>query len=110
MTAPGIEHAALVDPRTLAQTAIPPGPVDDMNPQMVWTGNAVVSLNAYGSESWRGGDVRPGDTAVWEPAARAWTKAARAPMPLSDVPAVWAGHELLALGRDGRLLLSFAPD
>jgi hypothetical protein len=94
----------LVDPRTLRRTAIPHGPLDDLGPQILWTGSREISLNAAGEITGPNVRVLPGEIAFWRPAAHRWTRGSSAPCPLSDTPAVWAGHELFVLGRDGTLL------
>ena len=75
---------------------------------MLWTGGAIVAINSQGLMSGNGFDVRPGDTSVWNPATKAWTQAARAPLALGETPAVWTGRAVLALARNGRLM-SFQP-
>ncbi|MGO9789902.1 MAG: hypothetical protein ACLP8S_10540 [Solirubrobacteraceae bacterium] len=100
------EHGYLVDPRTLRLTAIPPGPLDDLGPQIIWTGAAEISLNA-GGEITGPSHVRvlPGDIAIWNPQTRRWTRGPRAPRQLIyDAAAVWSGGQLFALAQDGHLL------
>ena len=103
--APMNEHGYLVDPQTLNLMQIPHGPLDDLGPQVVWTGAAEVSLNPGGESEGPAGVVRPGDVAVWNPGTGAWTRGPRAPNSLQDdPPPVWGLDRLFALGIDGRLL------
>jgi hypothetical protein len=102
--APFGSHGYIVDPRTLHRTPIPHGPLDDLGPQILWTGSVEISLNATGETIGPSVRVLPGDTAFWNPRTRRWRRGPRAPRPLSQAPAVWTGHELLALARDGAVL------
>jgi hypothetical protein len=96
----------VADPATLARTIIPSGPLGLANPAFIWTGRAIIAVNLH---SFIGGGgqatIRPGDTALWDPAASRWL---RLPAPpgapaISAVP-VWTGARLLALTAAGRLL------
>jgi hypothetical protein len=106
--APINEHGYTVDPQTLRRTAIPHGPLDDLGPQIVWTGAAEISFNAGGQITGPNVSVRPGDIAIWNPADRRWARGPRAPRRIGDAPAVWSGRRLYVLARDGRLL-AFGP-
>jgi len=102
--APFNEHGYQVDPQTLHLTAIPHGPLDDLGPQIIWTGAAELSLNQGGEIT--GPDVRvlPGDIAMWDPSTRKWARGPRAPKQLGAAPAVWNGQQLFVLAHDGHLL------
>ncbi len=103
--APFNEHGYLVDPRTLRRTPIPHGPLDDLGPQIIWTGAAEISLNAGGEITGPHVKVLPGDMAIWNPQTRKWARGPRAPRQLIyDAPAVWSGRQLFALAQDGHLL------
>jgi hypothetical protein len=98
------EHGYLVDPKTLRRTPIPHGPLDDLGPQIIWTGTAEISLNLGGEISGPRVKVLPGDIAIWNPNTSRWARGRRAPKQLGDAPAVWSGQQLFALAQDGRLL------
>jgi hypothetical protein len=98
------EHGYIVDPQTLRRTAIPHGPLDDLGPQIVWTGSAEISFNAGGEISGPHISVRPGDIAIWNPSTGRWARGPRAPRPVGDTPAVWGRDRLYVLARNGRLL------
>jgi hypothetical protein len=102
--APFDEHGYQVDPNTLRVTPLPPGPFDDLGPQIIWTGAAEISFNAGGEMSGPGISVLPGDIAIWNPATRKWRRGPRAPMQIDGAPAVWSGDRLYALARNGPLL------
>jgi hypothetical protein len=100
------DHGYQVDPNTLRITRIPHGPLDDLNPQIVWTGSAEISLDFGGYESGPGKPVLPGDIAIWNPRTRKWVRGPRAPTGTIAAPAVWGGSRLFALAPDG-ILTSF---
>ena len=103
--APFNEHGYIVDPKTLRRTPIPHGPLDDLGPQIIWTGTAEISLNASGEITGPHVKVLPGDIAIWNPHTRRWARGPRAPRQLTyDAPAVWSGRQLFALAQDGHLL------
>ncbi len=101
-------HGYLVNPRTLHLTQIPHGPLDDLGPQILWTGRSELSLNADGGISGPGVHVEPGDLAAWDPQTGRWAREPRAPMHVGDMPAVWTGKRLMVLAQDGHLL-AYAP-
>jgi hypothetical protein len=101
--APHNEHGYLVDPRTLRLTRLPHGPLDDANPQYLWTGASIAALD-FGTEIGGSENVRPGDIAFWNPRTRRWTRGPGAPKTFSDMPAVWAKSQLLVLSQRGSLL------
>ncbi|MGA2924851.1 MAG: hypothetical protein ABSG43_02465 [Solirubrobacteraceae bacterium] len=98
------EHGYEVDPKTLRLTPIPHGPLDDLGPQIVWTGAAELSFNSGGEISGPGVSVLPGDIAIWNPNTRRWARGPRAPKQIDDAPAVWNGNRLYVLAHDGSLL------
>ena len=103
--APFDEHGYLVDPKTLRRTPIPHGPLDDLGPQIIWTGAAEISFNAGGEITGPHVKVLPGDIAIWNPQTRRWARGPKAPRQLIyDAPAVWSGRQLFALAQDGHLL------
>jgi hypothetical protein len=102
--APFDAHGYQVNPHTLRVAAIPHGPLDDLGPQIIWTGAAEISLNSAGEITGPHVSVLPGDIAVWNPTTGKWARGPRAPKPVSDTPAVWNGNQLLVLAHDGRLL------
>ena len=89
---------------TLQLAPIPHGPLDDLGPQITWTGAAQISLNSGGEISGPRVLVLPGDIAIWNPSTRKWARGPRAPKKPGDAPAVWTGDKLLVLAQDGRLL------
>lgn len=84
-------------------TAIPHGPLDDLDPAVIWTGAEQISLNEGGEISGPHEHVRPGDVAIWNPATHRWTREPRASRLYNTVP-VWDGNDLLALTTSGRVL------
>jgi hypothetical protein len=98
------EHGFIVDPRTLHMREIPHGPLDDLGPQILWTGHSELSLNPRGEISGPHAHVYPGDIATWYPRARKWIRGPRAPKSIGDAPALWTGKRLLVLAQDGHLL------
>jgi hypothetical protein len=88
------------DPAAQTWSAISHGPIDDANPQSLWTGHALLSFN---TGSFVGGPHKalyPGAAAVWDPASNRWTRLPDAPYVGSDegVASVWAGSQLLMWG------------
>jgi hypothetical protein len=98
------EHGDQVNPTTLRLRAIPHGPLDDLGPQIIWTGTAEISFNHSGQITGPAENVRPGDIAIWNPTTRRWARGPRAPKQIGDAPAVWSGHQLLVLAEDDALL------
>ena len=62
-TGPG---SYLVNPETLRLVPMPHGPLDDIDPQIIWTGHAEITLNG-GGEIGPPENVRRGDPAIWNP-------------------------------------------
>jgi hypothetical protein len=102
--APVNSHGYIVNPSSLRLNQIPHGPLDDLGPQIYWTGSIELSLDFTGEMSGPGGRVQPGDIASWNPGTRSWTRGPRAPRALGDAPAVWTGTRLLVLAEDGHLM------
>jgi hypothetical protein len=102
--APHGEHSPEVDPTTLHITPIPHGPLDDLGPQIAWSGAAEIALNAGGEMTGPRLNVRPGAIAVWDPDSGRWSRGRRAPLPIGDAPPVWSAGRLYVLGQGGRLL------
>lgn len=102
--APIGEHGYIVNPTTLRRTSIPHGPLDDLGPQIIWTGHAEISFNPSGEITGPHIRVLPGDIAFWNPRTRRWARGPRAPRQIGDAPAVWSGTRLYVLARDGSLL------
>lgn len=102
--APFDQHGYIVNPVTLHRTEIPHGPLDDLGPQIVWTGQAEISLNHAGEITGPHISLLPGDIAIWNPHTRRWARGPRAPKRLGDTPAVWNGNHLYVLAQNGSLL------
>jgi len=93
-------RGGLLDVRANTWTALPHGPVDDLNPQSVWTGAALLAFNTGTWTSGPDGTQLPGEAAVWDPGNNSWTALPAAPLAAgSDATAVWAGDRLLEWGR-----------
>ena len=95
------------DPVTLHRTSIPAGPIGKSAPVYVWTGHAIIAIDA---ETEIGGPhgltMRPGDAALFDPAARRWQRLPAVPghpYPASGAP-LWTGTQLLYLATNGSLL------
>lgn len=94
-------RGALWNPDTGAWRQIARGPTDDLHPQSVWTGAALLSVNTTTSTAGPSpGDThRPGEAAVWDPATDTWTSLPPAPLAGGDNGStVWTGRELLVWG------------
>src|SRR5215472_5090956 len=99
------------DPATLARKIIPAGPLGPVNPAFIWTGRAIIAIDPGASFSGPGQrPIRPGDMALWDPAASRWLRLPAPPgLPgtgcepgLAAAP-LWTGTELLALIDTGKL-------
>lgn len=75
-------------------TPIPHGPVDDLDPQSLWTGSALLDYNA----STLIGSSGPGEAAAWDPTSGAWTQLPAAPYAGLGAASVWTGSRLLLWG------------
>jgi hypothetical protein len=102
--APFHEHGYQVDPKTLRIKPLPPGPFDDLDPQIIWTGTTEISFNGGGEMVGPGISVLPGDIAIWNPATHKWSRGPRATLQIDDAPAVWNGNRLYVPARNGALL------
>ncbi|MGH2874512.1 MAG: hypothetical protein ACRDL5_18890, partial [Solirubrobacteraceae bacterium] len=102
--APSDANGYAVDPATLRITEIPHGPLDDLGPQVLWTGADVLSFNWGGFQGGPGASrVLPGDVALWSPRTRRWARGPHPPLPAGDLPAVWAAGRLYVLADRGGL-------
>lgn len=95
------------NPHTTAWTAIPHGPVDDLNATSLWTGAALLDFNS--STSGGPDNSVPGEAAAWDPASDAWTRLPDAPYAGNGVSAVWTGDRLLMLPATESVGLQFGP-
>lgn len=93
------------DPRTLALTRLPVGPLDAVGPQILWSGAAQIAFDIGGEY---GSRIVTGDIAFLDLASRRWYRGPRAPRTPGPLPAVWDGSHLLVLDRRGTLL-SYGP-
>lgn len=93
------------NPATLRVSKLPHGPLDDLRPQILWSGGAEIALNAGGELGGPHFRVLPGDMAFLDLRAMRWYRGPRAPSKIAfGMPAVWDGSHLLALAADGRVL------
>lgn len=74
--------------------AIPHGPVDDLDPQSVWTGAALLDYDV----DMLIGSSGPGEAAAWDPTSGAWTQVPAAPYAGLGAASVWTGSRLLLWG------------
>jgi hypothetical protein len=94
-----------VIPATLRVSKLPHGPLDDLQPQILWTGAAEIALNTGGEIVGPHVRVLPGDIAFLDVHSMRWYRGPRAPSKLAfGMPTVWDGSHLLALAADGRIL------
>ncbi len=92
-------QSRLLDPSTNTWTKIPPGPIDDLNPEtFLWTGDTVIAFNTGAVTHGPAGWTVAGQAAVWDPPTGEWTRLPAAPVYGGDV-AAWDGHELLDWGQ-----------
>ena len=107
--APVDANGRTADPATLLVSKLPHGPLDDVQPQILWSGTVEIALNTGGEILGPHLQVRPGDIAFLDLDAMRWHRGPRAPLNIeSGMPAVWDGSNLLALATDGQLL-SYRP-
>jgi len=95
-------RATVLDPTTLALTALPPGPLDQSAPTLLWTGSAALAI---GGSTVIDGRRRTGKVAVYDPATRRWsvsTQRAARPDVWYGVP-VWSGGATYLLDWHDRL-------
>jgi hypothetical protein len=94
-----------VNPTTLTVNQLPHGPLDDLGPQILWTGAAEIALNTGGQMTGPDGRVLPGDIAFLDIDVNRWYRGPRAPLSIAfGIPAVSDGSNLLALATDGQIL------
>ena len=94
-----------VDPATLRVSGLPHGPLDDLQPQILWSGAAEIALNAGGEIVGPRVRMLPGGIACLDVREMRWYRGPRAPLKIAfGMPAVWDGSHLLALAADGQLL------
>ena len=88
------------DPTIDRWTRITHGPVDDLDAQYVWTGNALLAVNTSTRTGTMNGKNthNPGEAAVWDPATDTWTSIASAPFSAEDPAIAWSGRQLLLWG------------
>lgn len=88
------------NPATAQESTISHGPLDDLDPQNVWTGGALVALDLLATTSPDGHHAHPGRAAAWDPARNSWTPLSALPLTSDDNPqGVWAGTRLLIWGQ-----------
>jgi hypothetical protein len=63
-------RTSALDPTTLTLTALPPGPLDQSAPTLLWTGTAALAI---GGSTVIDGRRRTGKVAVYDPATRRWS-------------------------------------
>ena len=95
------------DPVTLHRTPIPAGPIGQTEPTYIWTGRAIIAVNTDATIGGPGQKaMRPGDIALFDPAASRWQRLPAAPgypYPAGGAP-LWTGTQLLYLALNGSLL------
>jgi hypothetical protein len=97
-----------VNPATLAVTKLPHGPLDDIQPQILWTGSTEIAIDISGEIEGPQQQVLPGDIATLNPKTGRWYQGPRATRSPGQLPAVWDGSHLLVLDKRGQLL-SYGP-
>lgn len=103
---PGVYQSGWsVDPRSLAITRLPRGPLDAVGPQSLWSGAAQIAIDIGGEY---GSRIVTGDIAFLDLSTRRWYRGPRAPRTPGPLPAVWDGSHLLVLDQRGALL-SYGP-
>ncbi len=86
------------NPATGQATVIPHGPLDDRNPQNIWTGGALIAIDTLAAAD--GPPAQPGRAEAWDPVENKWTRVPASPMTSDDnPPAIWAGASLLLWGQ-----------
>ncbi len=101
----GERSGYIVNPRTLARNAIPPGPLGVTDPAFIWTGRAIIAMNRYDDITGPGSrGIRPDDMALYDPGSRRWLHLAAPPgHPTLPQTPVWTDRQLLALTSAGAL-------
>jgi len=94
------DGGAVYDPRTDDWRTVAEsdglGRVNSSVSNVVWTGEQVLVVGAFGP----GGDRRGDRAALYDPDTDAWTPLPEAPEALSDGDAVWTGDELVFIGHE----------
>jgi hypothetical protein len=67
------------NPVSLRHTPIPAGPIGEAIPAFVWTGRAIIAVNMGASIDGPGIRIRPDDMALYNPAAKHWSRLPAAP-------------------------------
>ncbi|GGM17338.1 hypothetical protein [Nakamurella endophytica] len=84
--APRSLHGLTLDAATGRTTPMPHGPVDDLQPDYLWTGSLLIGVGPA--------------AAAWDPKSRAWTTLPPPPNVAEFSPAmVWTGHQLIVWGQ-----------
>ncbi|MDE3132186.1 MAG: hypothetical protein KGL16_13635 [Acidobacteriota bacterium] len=97
-----------VNPATLAVTRLAHGPLDDIQPQILWSGSAEIALDIGGEIKGPHVDVLPGDIGFLDTGTGHWYRGPRAPHAPGPAAAVWDGSHVLVLDQHGELL-SYGP-
>lgn len=88
----------VLDPTTSTTRPIRHGPVDDLRPQYLWTGAALLAFSSGTETSDANGHVYPGRAAAWNPSTNSWTTLPDAPLAGWQTVAAWTGNALLLWG------------
>jgi hypothetical protein len=93
------EQGRVLDVATNTWTLLPHGPVDDLEPNVLYTGDTMLAFDTNASTSGPDGNHFPGEAAVWDPMVDRWTSLPSAPLSSGgNAVAVWAGDRLLEWG------------
>ena len=93
------EQGRLLDVAANTWTLLPRGPVDDLEPNVLYTGDTMLAFDTSASMSGPAGNHFPGEAAVWDPMFDRWTPLPAAPLSSGgNAVAVWAGDRLLEWG------------
>lgn len=88
------------NPTTDQASTIAHGPLDDLDPQNVWTGGALVALDLSATTSPEGQHAHPGRAAAWDPTRNSWTQLPAPPLTSDGNPSgVWADTRFLIWGQ-----------
>jgi Galactose oxidase, central domain len=93
------QQGRLLDVAANTWTLLPHGPVDDLEPNVLYTGATMLAFDTNASTSGPDGNHFPGEAAVWDPMSDRWTPLPAAPLASGgNAVAVWAGDRLLEWG------------